>query len=91
MIKVEVASNSPKHREESRLESRLASVVAARQEDFFSARLSRFAMMGIYRSKKGGLRRSNMSVNWIKVADEALQQAKDQNKPLLVDFSAAPA
>ena len=32
-----------------------------------------------------------MSVNWIKNADEALQKAKDENKPLLVDFSAAPA
>ena len=32
-----------------------------------------------------------MSVNWIKDADEALGQAKEQNKPLLIDFSAAPA
>jgi uncharacterized protein YyaL (SSP411 family) len=32
-----------------------------------------------------------MSVNWIKDADEALKTAKDQNKPLLIDFSAAPA
>ena len=32
-----------------------------------------------------------MSVNWIKDADEALNQAKEQNKPLLIDFSAAPA
>jgi len=32
-----------------------------------------------------------MAVNWIKDADEALSQAKTQNKPLLVDFSAAPA
>ncbi|HTH38358.1 MAG TPA: thioredoxin family protein [Pyrinomonadaceae bacterium] len=31
-----------------------------------------------------------MSVNWIKDADEALQKAKEQNKPLLIDFSAAP-
>ena len=31
-----------------------------------------------------------MSVNWIKDADAALQQARDQNKPLLIDFSAAP-
>ncbi len=31
-----------------------------------------------------------MSVNWIKDADEALAAAKEQNKPLLVDFSAAP-
>jgi len=33
----------------------------------------------------------SMSVNWIKDADEALNQAKEQNKPLIVDFSAAPA
>jgi len=32
-----------------------------------------------------------MSVNWIKDADEALSRAKEQNKPLLIDFSAAPA
>ena len=29
-----------------------------------------------------------MSVNWIKDADEALGQAKEQNKPLLIDFGA---
>jgi hypothetical protein len=32
-----------------------------------------------------------MSVNWMTDADAALQQAKDQNRPLLIDFSAAPA
>jgi hypothetical protein len=32
-----------------------------------------------------------MSVNWIKDADEARKTAKDQEKPLLIDFSAAPA
>jgi uncharacterized protein YyaL (SSP411 family) len=32
-----------------------------------------------------------MAVNWIKNADEALEKAKQQNKPLLIDFSAAPA
>jgi uncharacterized protein YyaL (SSP411 family) len=32
-----------------------------------------------------------MPVNWITDADEALAQAKSQNKPLLIDFSAAPA
>jgi hypothetical protein len=32
-----------------------------------------------------------MSINWIKDADGALDQAKSQNKPLLIDFSAAPA
>jgi hypothetical protein len=32
-----------------------------------------------------------MLVNWIKDADAALEQAKAQNKPLLIDFSAAPA
>ena len=32
-----------------------------------------------------------MSVNWIRDADEALAKAKADNKPLLIDFSAAPA
>jgi uncharacterized protein YyaL (SSP411 family) len=32
-----------------------------------------------------------MSINWIKDADEALTKAKEQNMPLLIDFSAAPA
>ena len=32
-----------------------------------------------------------MAVNWIKDADAALQKAKSSNKPLLIDFSAAPA
>jgi hypothetical protein len=32
-----------------------------------------------------------MSVNWIKDADEAVGKAKDENKPMLIDFSAAPA
>jgi uncharacterized protein YyaL (SSP411 family) len=32
-----------------------------------------------------------MLVNWIKDADAALEQAKAQNKPTLIDFSAAPA
>jgi hypothetical protein len=32
-----------------------------------------------------------MSVSWIKDADAALSQAKSQHKPMLVDFSAAPA
>ena len=32
-----------------------------------------------------------MLVNWITDADAALADAKSQNKPLLVDFSAAPA
>ena len=32
-----------------------------------------------------------MSVNWITDADAALQNSKDQNKPLLIDFSAAPS
>lgn len=31
-----------------------------------------------------------MSVNWITDAEDALSQAKEQNKPLLIDFSAAP-
>ena len=32
-----------------------------------------------------------MLVNWIKDADAALEQAKAQDTPLLIDFSAAPA
>jgi hypothetical protein len=32
-----------------------------------------------------------MAVNWIKDADEALDQVRSENKPLLIDFSAAPA
>lgn len=32
-----------------------------------------------------------MLVNWIKDTDAALAEAKAQNKPLLIDFSAAPA
>jgi hypothetical protein len=32
-----------------------------------------------------------MSVNWITDADAALNQAKNENKPLIIDFSAAPS
>jgi len=32
-----------------------------------------------------------MKINWIKDADAALAAAKTNKKPLLVDFSAAPA
>jgi hypothetical protein len=32
-----------------------------------------------------------MKVQWLKDADAALAQAKTNKKPLLVDFSAAPA
>jgi len=32
-----------------------------------------------------------MLVNWLRDVDEALAQAKAENKPLLIDFSAAPA
>ena len=31
-----------------------------------------------------------MSVEWIKDADAALEKAKSGNRPLLLDFSAAP-
>jgi uncharacterized protein YyaL (SSP411 family) len=31
-----------------------------------------------------------MSVNWSNDADAALAEASNKNKPLLVDFSAAP-
>ncbi len=32
-----------------------------------------------------------MAVQWNKDVDAALTQAKDDKKPLLIDFSAAPA
>jgi PleD family two-component response regulator len=32
-----------------------------------------------------------MAVDWIKDADAALAEAKSSGKPLLIDFSAAPA
>jgi hypothetical protein len=32
-----------------------------------------------------------MSVQWNKDADAAIAEAKKDNKPLLIDFSAAPA
>jgi len=32
-----------------------------------------------------------MKVNWMTDADAALAEAKNNKKPLLVDFSAAPA
>jgi len=32
-----------------------------------------------------------MAVNWNKDADAALAEAKTSKKPLLIDFSAAPA
>lgn len=32
-----------------------------------------------------------MAVNWNKDADAALAKAKETKKPLLIDFSAAPA
>lgn len=31
-----------------------------------------------------------MAIQWIRDADQALAQAKKQNKPLLLDFTAAP-
>ncbi len=30
-------------------------------------------------------------INWVKDVDAAFKQAKSQNKPVLLDFSAAPA
>jgi hypothetical protein len=32
-----------------------------------------------------------MAINWIHDADQALAQAKQQNRPLMLDFNAAPA
>ena len=37
------------------------------------------------------LEEGTMLVNWIKDADAALEQAKTENKLVLIDFSAAPA
>ena len=42
-------------------------------------------------TKNGNREGMYMSIEWITDADGALRQAKDQNKPLLIDFSAAPA
>ena len=41
--------------------------------------------------KYSPLEEGTMLVNWIKDADAALEQAKTENKSLLIDFSAAPA
>ena len=32
-----------------------------------------------------------MKVNWMKDADAALEEAKANKRPILIDFSAAPA
>jgi len=32
-----------------------------------------------------------MFVNWMRDVDAALEQARTESKPLLIDFSAAPA
>jgi hypothetical protein len=37
------------------------------------------------------MKEPNMSVQWNKDVDAALAEAKSGNKPLLIDFSAAPA
>ena len=42
-------------------------------------------------TKNGKREGMYMAIEWITDADGALRQAKDQNKPLLIDFSAAPA
>ncbi len=34
---------------------------------------------------------ANMAVNWSRDIDQALAEAKDQSRPILLDFSAAPA
>jgi len=31
-----------------------------------------------------------LAISWLKDADQALQTSKDQGKPALMDFSAAP-
>jgi hypothetical protein len=40
---------------------------------------------------QANLGEQRMSVSWNKDIDAALSQAKTQHKPVLVDFSAAPA
>jgi hypothetical protein len=37
------------------------------------------------------IRRQMMSVNWSKHIDQTLIAAKEQSRPILLDFSAAPA
>ena len=44
-----------------------------------------------YSEDSGRFYKQLMSINWIKDADEALTKAKQDNKPLLIDFSAAPS
>ncbi len=34
---------------------------------------------------------ANMAVNWSRDIDQGLAEAKDQSRPILLDFSAAPA
>jgi uncharacterized protein YyaL (SSP411 family) len=36
-------------------------------------------------------REANMAVNWSKDVDQSLADAEEQRKPILLDFSAAPA
>lgn len=43
-------------------------------------------MRACNKSKEGTV----MAINWITDADEALGKAKEENKPLLIDFSATP-
>jgi uncharacterized protein YyaL (SSP411 family) len=37
------------------------------------------------------IKEANMAVNWGKDVDQALVAAKEQARPILLDFSAAPA
>ena len=48
-------------------------------------------IFGLLVQEDDGKKGCTMLVNWLKDVDAALAEAKAQNKPLLIDFSAAPA
>lgn len=52
-----------------------------------SSLISPSQWLNLVHSKEG----KRMAVQWNKDADVALTKAKDDKKPLLIDFSAAPA
>ena len=58
--------------------------------------LQRFAtnFLSLHPKRFGGIcppAEATMSVNWSKDIDQALVEAKQKNRPILLDFSAAPA
>ena len=40
---------------------------------------------------RGNTKEAKMAVNWSKDIDQTLAAAKEQSRPILLDFSAAPA